>query len=37
MPEGMTKGQSAGKECSAELQFRVGVHCFYIKVTLKLI
>ena len=37
MPEGMTKGQSAGKEDSEDLQFRVGVQCFYIKVTSKLI
>ena len=32
MPDGVTKGQSAEKEDFADLQIRVGVQCFYIKV-----
>ena len=37
MPDGRTKGQSAEKQDSATLQFRVGVRHFYIKDTSKLI
>ena len=32
MADGVTKGQSAEKEDFADLQIRVGVQCFYIKV-----
>ena len=37
MPDGVTKGQSAEKEDFADLEFQVGVQCFYIKITSKII